>query len=196
NTNGTWQYKIGWNDPWINIDDGSLADNHALLLDSYHKVRFVPSTDYNGDATFSFRAWDRSEGSAGQYQDTSINGGTTAYSADTASASVTVNAVNDAPTSIDSTITVTEDGTHSFTAADFNFSDADGDAFHSVKITQLPTAGTLYKKARPDLEFSFSDSSDPANDARNNIHGTLTGATHASDPEQGDVVNFSTSTDQ
>ncbi|WP_238593870.1 LamG-like jellyroll fold domain-containing protein, partial [Endozoicomonas atrinae] len=196
NTNGTWQYKIGWNDPWTNIDDGSLADNHALLLDSYNKVRFVPNADYNGDATFSFRAWDRSEGTAGQYQDTSINGGTTAYSADTASASVTVNAVNDAPTSTDSTITVTEDGTHSFTAADFNFSDADGDAFHSVKITQLPTAGTLYKKARPDLEFSFSDSSDPANDSRNSIHGTLTGATHASDPEQGDVVNFSTSTDQ
>ncbi|WP_175404826.1 hypothetical protein, partial [Endozoicomonas atrinae] len=62
NTNGTWQYKIGWNDPWANIDDGSLADNHALLLDSYHKVRFVPNDDYNGDATFDFRAWDRTSG--------------------------------------------------------------------------------------------------------------------------------------
>ncbi|WP_202969900.1 Ig-like domain-containing protein, partial [Endozoicomonas atrinae] len=97
NTNGTWQYKIGWNDPWINIDDGSLADNHALLLDSYHKVRFVPNTDYNGDATFDFRAWDRTSGTAGQYEDASSHGGTTAFSADAISATISLTAINDAP---------------------------------------------------------------------------------------------------
>ncbi|WP_175404740.1 hypothetical protein, partial [Endozoicomonas atrinae] len=76
---------------------GSLADNHALLLDSYHKVRFVPNDDYNGDATFDFRAWDRTSGTAGQYEDASSHGGTTAFSADAISATISLTAINDAP---------------------------------------------------------------------------------------------------
>ena len=63
---------------------GVLAVDHALLLDgtlggaSTLKLRFVPTANYNGTATFTFKAWDQSTGSAGTYADTTSSGGTTA----------------------------------------------------------------------------------------------------------------------
>ncbi|MCP5443792.1 MAG: DUF4347 domain-containing protein [Chromatiaceae bacterium] len=104
NSNGTWQYSTDNGSSWSNVDDGSLAANHALLLDgtlagaSTQKLRFVPAADYNGSASFTFRAWDQSSGSAGSYADTGSNGGTSAFSSATDSATITVNPVNDAPT--------------------------------------------------------------------------------------------------
>ncbi len=96
NSNGTWQYKIGAG-AWTNVNDGSLAEGHALLLDTADLLRFVPNADWNGAADFTFRAWDKTSGSAGNYVDTSTNGNTTAYSVNTDTASITVNPVNDAP---------------------------------------------------------------------------------------------------
>jgi VCBS repeat-containing protein len=58
-------------------------------------------------------------------------------------ASVDVNVLNDAPAGSDTTVTVLEDGTKSFSAADFGFSDVDGDALAAVVISTLPTAGSL-----------------------------------------------------
>ncbi len=54
-----------------------------------------------------------------------------------------VSPVNDAPSGTDNTIGLTEDGSHGFNAADFGFSDPDGDAFQAVTISTLPTAGAL-----------------------------------------------------
>ena len=51
--------------------------------------------------------------------------------------------VNDAPTAANNTVTTNEDTTYNFTAADFNFSDVDGDILASVKITSLESAGSL-----------------------------------------------------
>ena len=56
---------------------------------------------------------------------------------------VDVTAVNDAPTSANNTITATEDTDYVFSAADFSFSDIDGDALSQVKVTTLETAGSL-----------------------------------------------------
>ena len=51
---------------------------------------------------------------------------------------------NNAPTAADGAVTTLEDTAYTFAAADFNFSDTDsGDALESVKITVLPSAGTL-----------------------------------------------------
>ena len=55
-----------------------------------------------------------------------------------------VSAVNDGPTAADNTRSLNEDGSHTFTEADFGFSDIDaGDSLQSVTITQLPEAGSL-----------------------------------------------------
>ena len=62
----------------------------------------------------------------------------------TTTATITVNGVNDGPTASDNTLTIDEDNSHTFTADDFGFSDVDtSDSLQSVKITQLPAAGSL-----------------------------------------------------
>src|SRR4029453_13934533 len=51
---------------------------------------------------------------------------------------------NDAPAGTDATLTTLEDTAHVFAVSEFGFSDAaDGNLLQAVKITTLPTAGTL-----------------------------------------------------
>ena len=73
--------------------------------------------------------------------------GVTVYDSDdeyvVESTTVEVTAVADAPVAADATKTVAEDGTYTFAAADFGFSDADGDSLATVTITGLPASGTL-----------------------------------------------------
>ncbi len=64
----------------------------------------------------------------------------------TATLSFTLDPVNDAPSGADKTITVLEDGSYSFTAADFGFTDPNDSPANGLKavvITTLPTQGTL-----------------------------------------------------
>src|SRR5207248_1567336 len=59
---------------------------------------------------------------------------------------IDVTAVNEATAGTDNTITILEDGSHTFVAADFGFTDPNDspdNLFASVTITSLPTAGTL-----------------------------------------------------
>ncbi|MGH8670906.1 MAG: beta strand repeat-containing protein, partial [Burkholderiales bacterium] len=77
---------------------------------------------------------------------TPLNGGKTAFSTATASSSITVNSVNDAPTSTDKTVPMLEDATYVFTATDFSLSDANDNPANTllaVKIATLPGAGSL-----------------------------------------------------
>jgi Ca2+-binding RTX toxin-like protein len=52
--------------------------------------------------------------------------------------------VNDAPAGADKAITISEDGTYIFAAADFGFTDVDGNDLSGVVITTVPANGTLY----------------------------------------------------
>ncbi|MDA7827197.1 DUF4347 domain-containing protein, partial [Rhodobacteraceae bacterium] len=147
NTNGVWQYKLTGG-AWANISNVtnqkiSLADA-ALLLDANAALRFVPDTHYNGTSTFKFRAWDQTSGDVGGTFDSQQLGGNTILSAAEDTATLTINPVNDAPSSRDVTITMDEDTVREFTAADFSFNDFDiGDTLVSVKILSVPNAGTL-----------------------------------------------------
>jgi len=59
--------------------------------------------------------------------------------------SITVNAVNDLPTSADNTISTDEDTNHVFAASEFPFTDVDaGNTLQSVRIDTLPGNGTLF----------------------------------------------------
>ncbi|QPH39300.1 DUF11 domain-containing protein [Pedobacter endophyticus] len=65
-------------------------------------------------------------------------------SSDASVASVTVLAVNDAPMGTDKTVSVVEDGTYTFSAADFGFSDpAEAHEFAALTLATLPANGTL-----------------------------------------------------
>jgi hypothetical protein len=82
---GRWQFRLAAQSPWLD----TLAVNAAaaLLLPPDAELRFVPprSSAAHRTLTLSFRAWDQTSGSAGTKADTTANGGTTAFSAATAS---------------------------------------------------------------------------------------------------------------
>src|SRR5258707_390051 len=110
----------------------SIADINAGLL------KFTPASNANGaaEANFTFQVQDDG-GTA--------NGG---VDLDQSPNTITVNvtSVNDAPSGADKSVTTLEDTAYTFTAADFGFSDpsdAPTNTLSSVKISTLPTAGTL-----------------------------------------------------
>jgi VCBS repeat-containing protein len=97
---GSWQYTTDGT-TWTGV--GSVSGTSALLLSASAHVRFVPDGENGSAASLTFRAWDQTSGTASgngapQYADASANGGTTAFSAGTATAAMTVTSVNDAPT--------------------------------------------------------------------------------------------------
>jgi hypothetical protein len=94
--NGTWQYSINGGTTFINF--GTVTEATARLLRDTDRIRFVPAANFNGEATITFRAWDRTVGTAGLTGDASVNDGTTPFSAAVETASITISPRNDAPT--------------------------------------------------------------------------------------------------
>ena len=95
-SNGTWEYSIDSGSTWSSF--GTVNNNSAVLLDESSRIRFVPNANYNGIASFIFRAWDlTTQETAGQRADASINGGTSAFSIATESVTIDVTDVNDRP---------------------------------------------------------------------------------------------------
>ncbi len=145
-TNGTWQYDSGGG--WT--DFGSVSNSSAVLLDATAKIRFVPDTDYNGSSgDITFRAWDTTDtnpsGTIGV--NVSTNGGTTAYSSVTDSASLNVLPINDAPTVATNTGTTVLEGSTgtAITTAMLNEGDVDdGGAELTYTITNVTDNGTMY----------------------------------------------------
>ena len=97
---GTWQYSTD-GVTWSGF--GAVSSSNALLLDANTHLRYVPDGMNAEVAIFTFKAWDQTTDSASTnstpaYADPGTGGGTTAYSSQTANTSITVTAVNDAPT--------------------------------------------------------------------------------------------------
>ncbi|MBR8826408.1 MAG: VCBS repeat-containing protein [Gomphosphaeria aponina SAG 52.96 = DSM 107014] len=100
NSNGNWQYSTNGGSTWNNF--GAVTEATARLLDSIHKVRFIPNPNWFGTAKITLRLWDQSTGVGGGIANTTSNGGETAFSEETTTAEITVNDVtsNQAPTDI------------------------------------------------------------------------------------------------
>jgi VCBS repeat-containing protein len=101
-SSGTWWYSTDDGGSWAQVNAGTPVANSAALLlaaDADTRLYFQPNTNFNGTVSdaITFRAWDQTSGTAGKKVDTSTNGGTTAFSTATDTASITINAVNDAP---------------------------------------------------------------------------------------------------
>jgi hypothetical protein len=96
-TLGNWQYTINGGANWFGI--GAVADATARLLadNPNTRLRFVPGANQNGNASLTLRAWDQTSGVNGGTANATTNGGITAFSSATATATVTINAINDAP---------------------------------------------------------------------------------------------------
>ena len=99
-SNGAWQFSLNGGSTWTGI--GAVSDGGVRLLaaDSTTRIRFVPSANFSGTASLSFRAWDRTRGANGGLALATTNGGTTAFSAATETAAITVGSVNDNPLNV------------------------------------------------------------------------------------------------
>ena len=128
-SHGTWQYSLDNGRTWHDISYVSFS--HALLLRDSDVLRFRPDTDWNGtlSSALTFRAWDQTSGSAGQYVDASVGGGTTAFSAASHEGGLAVRPVNDAPVLLHPLADqqVNEGGSLRYQFPSGSFYDADGD---------------------------------------------------------------------
>jgi len=153
-TNGTWEFSTNGGGNWTNFGTPSAAA--ARLLEPAHLVRFVPTSNFNGTATFTYRAWDQTSGTSGGTADTTTNGGSTAFSTTVETATITVNAINDPPVRTAGTLTpvnVNEDSANS-TAATLGLSEVTygpgGGSDESTQtlayqVTALPAFIQLFK---------------------------------------------------
>ena len=155
-TNGTWQYNTGsgWN------AFGAVSNTSAVLLNPSATIRFVPDANYAGSSgDITFRAWDQTSGSNG---DTAVNvsgnGGTTAFSTATETASLTVTGVNDDPViTSSSTASVAENQTATLTVTS---TDIDGGTptyslsggADQTKFSINSSTGVLTFSTAPDFE--------------------------------------------
>ena len=91
-TNGSWYYSTNDGTNWNAL--GAVADDHVRLLaaDANTRLFFQPNANFNGTlaSAITFRAWDQTSGSNGTLADASFNGGTTAFSTATDTASLVI----------------------------------------------------------------------------------------------------------
>jgi VCBS repeat-containing protein len=92
---GHWEYST---DGSTFVSFPAVSDGSALLLAATDKVRFVPDGEDGGTDTLTYVAWDQTTGIHGTMADVSASGGSAAFSVTSDTATLTVTAVNDAPT--------------------------------------------------------------------------------------------------
>jgi hypothetical protein len=104
NSNGTWQYSTDGGSTWTNIPSIGAVQGFVLAADAagQNKIRFVPNADWNGTTTITFRAWDQSDSTSNASlvsipTNSTPPSDTSAYSANSATAQLTVTPVNDPP---------------------------------------------------------------------------------------------------
>jgi hypothetical protein len=158
-SSGIWQYSTNNGSSWTDV--GSVSESQALLLkaDTQTRLRFVPNTNFNGTISpgVTLRAWDQTSGVAETKVNITATGGSSAFSIATASANITVNAVDNGP-SIQAPLTASVDED-----ADLTFSTANGNAIaisdvdavtNEVKVTLASTNGIFTLSGTNGLHFS------------------------------------------
>jgi hypothetical protein len=141
---GTWQYSTNNGTSWTTV--GTVGNASALLLAATTLVRFIPAANVNRTAALTYRAWDQTSGTVGAKVDTSLNGGTTGFSAATATSIQAITAVNDAPVNaLPGNQSVVQGATRVFSAANGNaITVSDVDAQGGIEqVTVAVTQGQL-----------------------------------------------------
>src|SRR5204862_425335 len=139
---GTWQYSTDSGTTWTAV--GAVSSSSALLLRSSDSLRFVPDGQNGTTGSVTFSAWDQTSGAAGSKVDVSTSGGTTAFSTASATATITVTDVNDAPvlSGANNFTTISEDQTANSgnlvsALLAGNVSDVDTGAVNGIAVTGL-----------------------------------------------------------
>ncbi|MEJ6078825.1 BspA family leucine-rich repeat surface protein [Vibrio sp. 1-Bac 57] len=186
-TNGYWEFDTG--SGWQRVDSIStetISLSNSLLLRSEDSLRFVPNLDWNGQVFIGFAGWDQTSGTfglQGSTVDASSFGGTTAFSATGTGPSITVTAVNDAPSiTSDASINVAENIVEVTTVTS---TDVDGDTV-SYTITGGADASLFsIGSATDELTFNsapdFETPTDVGVDNIYNVQITATDSNNATD---------------
>ncbi|MCU0782567.1 MAG: DUF2341 domain-containing protein [Verrucomicrobia bacterium] len=139
--NGTWQYSTD-GATWTAF--GTVSAANALLLNSTTQVRYLPDSQNGETATFGFKAWDQTTGtasinSAPAYANPGTGGGVAAYSSQSVTVSMTITSVNDAPVANAQSVSTPEEIGKAITLTG---SDAEGSPLTFSLVTN-PTNGVL-----------------------------------------------------
>ena len=149
-TSGQWQYSLDGVD-WQELS--GVSESNATLLDTSARIRFVAAPNFNGVASgLTFRAWDQTTGTSGQTGvDTSVAGGTTAFSVLSATASIQVQPADDAPTIGTNTgASVAEGAATVLSGSQLSVADSDNIAGSLVySVTTSPAHGLLERVGEP-----------------------------------------------
>ncbi|MDP1612088.1 MAG: DUF4347 domain-containing protein, partial [Sulfuritalea sp.] len=138
-TNGTLTLS-GTTDLAFTTGDGT-ADASMVFTGTVTNINnalagmsFTPTANYIGSATLSLTTDDLGNSGSGDAK------------SDTDTVVITLLPTNDAPAGTNATLTLLEDGIHTFATADFGFSDttdSPANSLQAVVITTLPEAGSL-----------------------------------------------------
>jgi hypothetical protein len=98
-TQGTWHYSLDNGASWTALPAVGPANALLLAADAGTRLYFQPNPDYAGTlaSAVTFRAWDRTSGTAGALANPGAGGGSSAFSTASDTASLTVTGANDAP---------------------------------------------------------------------------------------------------
>ena len=158
----------GINDSPVATDDTATTDEDTLLntnvpaatdvdgtIASYDLLGDVAegSLTFNADGSYSFNpTGDFDDLAPGESRDVTFTYSATDDQGDvsaTATVTITVTGVNDAPLGTDRLVATDEDTDYVFLVSDFPYSDVDGDPLAQVRLDSLPTAGTLRLSGNP-----------------------------------------------
>ena len=123
----------------LTVTDYTQPANGTLVLNTDGTFTYSPIDNFNGTDTFSYTVSDK----ASPWHIHGLGGFFGGGHSDTATVSVTVDAVNDAPVAVDDPLTVTEDGTVTFTAAGLVSNDTDIDGDNLSAFVGQPNYGSL-----------------------------------------------------
>ncbi len=122
-TNGT--VTMVWNYSWSAWEYITSSTGGTAVLNAGGIVSFTPDSNFNGVASFTY-----------QIKDSTLT-------SDSATVTVNVTPVNDAPSGADNTVTINKNSSYIVTAADFGFSDPNdsvANALLNVIVSSLPVA--------------------------------------------------------
>ena len=120
------------------------ADGLTGVTYTYQWVRVIGTTDAHipGATSSTYTLVTADQGKTIKVKVSFTDNGGTAETRTSAATAAVAAVTNAAPTASNSTVTMNENTSYTFTAADFNFADTDtGDALSSVKIVTLPGSG-------------------------------------------------------
>ena len=169
--NGTWQYSLDGT-TWSSLT--GVSDTNATLLDTASRLRFVPTAGFSGAAgAITFRAWDQTTGTSAQTGvNVLTNGGSTAFSSQTSTASITVTPLNTPPVIVTNFgMTAFEGSTALLGNTRLSASDVENTPTQlTYTLTASPTNGRIERVAAPGVAITTFTQADLNSNAIRYIH--------------------------